>query len=144
MRRSLPTRLFAAFFAPWFALVVAEPVPMHECPEHSLHPAASHAVLAAALAQADAHGEHSMPQGDMEQMGATHGHRSSSHTSHRYCCCLGACSAAAVAALTTPPRLAWLPLEIRRIASHLSAGSFSPASAEHALPFANGPPAARI
>ena len=131
MRRSLSSRIFAAFFAPWFAIVVAEPVPLHDCPEHSLHPAAAHAGM-----------EH--PGAAQEHSHATEKHGAPGNAAHRHCCCLGTSCATALAPLDRAPQLAWVPAEQRREAPPVFAASFTPASAEHFLPFANGPPATRV
>lgn len=140
MRRSLRFRLFAALFAPWFALAVAEPVPMHDCPEHSLHPAAAHAMAPAPLANAVANRMATMAHAAMEHSGTTHTH---GHSGTHQCCCLGACCAAVAAVVSPALRLAALPPAVRRTAPPAPVERAGDSCAEHALPFANGPPVAR-
>lgn len=135
MRRSPPFRLFAAFFAPWFAFAVAEPAALHECPVHSVHAAASHPMAG-----------HVMTDGAAMDDLAAPAHPGPSHEgSHHRCCCPdSSCASAAVALVVSEPRIDWVPAKLQLDVLPAPASSFVPASAEHALPFANGPPAARI
>ncbi|MFI5245561.1 MAG: hypothetical protein ACHQQR_10075 [Gemmatimonadales bacterium] len=144
MRRSLPFRLFATLLAPWFAVVVAEPVPMHDCPEHSLHPAAVHAMASSHVASAGESGMSGMPHAGMEPSKSGHDHGAPGHTTHHQCCCLGACCAAALAPIARAPQLAWVPAALRSEVALPGSVSFAPSAIEHALPFANAPPAARV
>jgi hypothetical protein len=143
MRRSLSFRLFAALFAPWFAVVVAEPVPLHDCPMHSLHPAAAHAMASSQAAPAVESNMSARPHADMEQSNGGHGREAPGHAAHHQCCCMGACCAAALAPIEHVAQLCWVPAAVRSEAAPSRSDSFAPAATEHALPFANGPPAAR-
>ena len=141
MRRSLPFRLFAALFAPWFAFAVAEPAALHECPIHSVHAVAAHSSAGHSMTA-----DHSMmADGVMDHATAPEHRDVSTHGTHTQCCCPDSSCAAAVVALTTSaPALAWVPAQIQREAPRSAAVAFVPTSAEHTLPFANGPPAERV
>ncbi len=132
-------RAFAALFAPWFAIVVTEPVPMHDCPVHSIH--AVHAEHSAS-----AHGMEMDKMPAAEHDGMAMGDASlpaqSSPHSHHQCCCLDRCSAAVVAHVSKAPQLEWIPFEIRRAIARPDAAIPAPTSAGHVLPFATAPPAA--
>lgn len=134
MRRSLPFRLFAALFAPWLAFSVAQPLALHDCPVHSVHAAAT-ASMADHMMMADGAMDHA----------AAPAHRHASHGSHRQCCCPDSSCASLVVALVSPalPH-AWVPVEIQRNVRRGEVNAFPPSNAEHVLPFANGPPAARV
>jgi uncharacterized protein YcbX len=134
MRRSLPFRLFAALFAPWFAVVVAEPVPIHNCPIHSVHAVAAHSMA-----------DHTMmADGAMDHAAAPQHQGTPLHGSHKHCCCPdSSCASVAVAFTSSAPQLEWVPEEIQRDVPRSTAVSFVLTSAEHVLPFGNGPPAAR-
>lgn len=145
MRRSLPFRLFAAFFAPWFALVVAEPVPMHDCPMHSLHPVAAHAMESSHARPASEHDMSAMSHAGMEQSKTGHDRDAPDRAPMNHqCCCMGACCAAALAPIARVSHLAWVPAVLRSEDAPPFSESFAPASVAHVLPFANGPPAARV
>ena len=135
MRRSLSFRLFAALFAPWFALTVAEPLALHDCPIHSVHAVAAHSVA-----------DHTMmADGGMDHATAPAHHDAPGHGSHRQCCCPDSSCASAIVALTSSaPQLAWVPAQIQRDVPRAAADAWVLSNAEHVLPFANGPPAARV
>jgi hypothetical protein len=149
MRRSFSCRLFAALFAPWFAVVVAEPVPMHDCPMHSVHPA----VHSTAHGAGNAMRMDGMPAMDEHDVASTTGTSndapgesaptSAHHGAHHQCCCLDCCSAGAAAPVGRAPELSWAPVAIRMAIPRAAAAVVAPAAADYALPFANGPPAAR-
>jgi hypothetical protein len=143
MRRSLSFRLFTALFAPWFAILVAEPVPLHDCPMHSLHPAAAHAMTSRHAPPAEAFGTPTMPRPGMEHSKSGHEHGAPVHSAHQ-CCCMGVCCATALAPIARVPQLAWVPAALRSEVVPTFAASSGFDSAEHVLPFANGPPAARV
>ena len=135
MHRSLSFRLFAALFAPWFALTVAEPSAVHDCPIHSVHAVALHGMPDHAM----------MADGAMDHAAAPADQGVPQHGSHHLCCCPDSSCAAAVVAFTSPAgQLDWVPAEIQRVVPQLMAVAVVPASAEHTLPFANGPPASRV
>jgi hypothetical protein len=146
MRRSLSSRLFAALFAPWFAFVVAEPVPLHDCPVHSAHAVSGVSALApdaASHAMMMAHGE--MDHAAMQESAPAEHHHGSEHAGHHQCCCLGmSCASAIVALAPAPLPLAWVPVEVVRNVPRPAAIPLAPSGADHVLPFANGPPAARV
>jgi hypothetical protein len=144
MRRSLSFRLFAALFAPWFAVVVAEPVPLHDCPMHSLHPAAAHPMASSSVTPAGGRGMSGMAHAGLEQSKSFKEHGLPTHPAHHQCCCMGASCATALAAIARVPHLAWIPVQLRSETVPTFAASFANSSAEHVLPFANGPPAARV
>jgi hypothetical protein len=144
MRRSLSSRVFAALFAPWFALVVAEPVPLHDCPVHSVHPVSASAVATAASmmdhAAMDHDGDADMGPSAIELAVPESHHHGSGHAGHHQCCCLGMSCASAFVVMTSPPVLAWIPAEVRRTVSWAPAAAFVPVGADYVLPFGNGPP----
>jgi hypothetical protein len=144
MRRSLSFRLFAAFFAPWFAVVVAEPVPMHDCPMHSVHPATAHDMASSRATPAAEFMAPPMPHSGMQESNTEHGQSTPGHAAHHQCCCMGACCATGLAPVARVQQLAWVPAKLRSETVPSSAESFAPTAAPHALPFANGPPAARV
>jgi hypothetical protein len=132
LRRSPGTRLFAAAFAPWLALVMAEPVALHECAMHS-----GHGVQATTTAMAHQHGT------------GAHADTVPAHTPSRdaaanYCTCLGGCCAAAAVALPGAVELSFAPASVRAERCAEPCEQAVPAAGEHLLPFANGPPAARV
>jgi len=135
MRRSRSSRLFAALFAPWFAISMAEPVPIHDCP---VHPSRVHAMA-----------RMSAPAVDRAPAGAEHSARADRHdakghgTAHQ-CCCLGACCASAPATIAAPPQLLQCSALPRHEAAYSTTSSTAQTVAEHVLPFANGPPATRV
>ncbi|HEV8408999.1 MAG TPA: hypothetical protein VGQ30_00735 [Gemmatimonadaceae bacterium] len=141
MRRSLSARVFAALFAPWFAFVVAEPVPLHDCPVHSIHAVEAPAAEAAAPMMANGEMDHAA----MAHAAPAHHHGAPEHAGHHQCCCLGmSCASTAVALVPSPMTLAWIPLEIQRVAMWPASTPHARASGDHTLPFANGPPALRV
>jgi hypothetical protein len=143
MRRSRSFRLFAALFAPWFAVVVAEPVPMHDCPQHSLRAAAAHTMAASHGTSAGERGTSSLQHSGMEQSNSGRGHDATGQAAHHQCCCIGTCCAAAPASVARAEPLAWVPATLRSETLSGPAEWFAPTAAPHTLPFANGPPAAR-
>jgi hypothetical protein len=143
MRRSLSARVFAALFAPWFAFVVAEPVPMHDCPVHSAHAAAAGPTDVASDEMVMAHD--GMEHAAMEHAVPAHQHGAPGHAGHHQCCCLGmSCASVIVALVPAPLPLGWLPAEIARVSAWPHADPLGAATADHVLPFANGPPAPRV
>lgn len=125
MRRSPVARLFAAVLAPWFALVMAEPAALHQCAMHSRHGVTT-------MASQHATHAHAVPvrAPDPDQTA-------------RHCTCLGGCCAAAPVAVPGAVEFSFAPASVRSGRSAQPAEQFAPAAAEHLLPFANGPPAAR-
>jgi hypothetical protein len=147
MRRSLSSRVFAALFAPWFAFVVAEPVPLHDCPVHSLHPVSASAAAMAPMMDhgaIDHGGDADMGHSPIELAGHVGHHGGSGHTGHHQCCCLGMSCASVFVVMTRPPALAWIPAEIRGTVSWGPAAAFVPVSADYVLPFGNGPPSVGV
>lgn len=154
MARRLSTRITAALVAPWLAFVLAEPVPMHECAVHGIHASGSHgagsraAGAHTAASHAGAGVAHGMDAGmQMPVAQGDHGAQPEgspdSSGGHRHCSCLGGCCAAAPVTLVGAPELAFAPEQVRAETSVARSAEFAPASAEHVLPFANGPPVAR-
>jgi hypothetical protein len=128
-RRSLWRRSVAALFAPWLMVVMAEPAALHTCAMH-----AGHMVRMADMA-ASADAGHHMDAPDADQAPGT-----PEHSSH-HCTCLGGCCAASPVATPSAPELSWVPVEHRRGDSPIADEQRPAISAEHVLPFANGPPA---
>jgi uncharacterized protein involved in copper resistance len=152
MRRPLRTRLLGAVLAPWLALFLAEPLPLHGCSMHGLpgvesmqgtapvaiappsHDAMGmdHGAMAGMAHDAMGDMPHDAPGAPTDDAPGHHGHA---------CTCLGGCCAPAPVSLAAPPALAWVPEAIART-THRFAGPVAPAArAPHVLPFANGPPA---
>lgn len=130
MRRSLGIRVFAAVLAPWCALVMAEPMALHECAMHS-----GRGVQASAAA-------HMHGRTPVAEHAPAHG---SSHDGPaRHCTCLGGCCAAAILALPGVVELSVAPVSVRAARVADTADRIALPVAGHLLPFANGPPAARV
>jgi hypothetical protein len=135
MRRSLLRRVFAAVLAPWVVVVMSEPAALHECAMHSAHAIPASAAHTHGMS-AHVHGmtgsEHLAPQGSPSHDAAS-----------KYCTCLGGCCAATILALPGVAELSFAPIGIRAERPAESAERSAPATTEHLLPFANGPPATR-
>jgi hypothetical protein len=158
MHRSVGSRVFAALFAPWFAVVMAEPASLHTCSEHSLH-----AVVAAgalidlqtqrAVQMEDAghaaHAEHARLAGHAEHARMHHDHGSAdesmppAHERTHHCTCIGGCCAVQPVSAPASSALSWLPAEVRTEQARPAAEGVRRTAAAHILPFANGPPIAR-
>ena len=132
MQRSPATRVLAAVFAPWFAIVMAEPAALHQCAMH-----AGHAVHVAAPAMGHAHGMQA--HGD-----DTPAHAPGEDSAARYCTCLGGCCAAAPVAVPVASELSRIPSQVRAVPRPHPVEEVVSAAAEHLLPFANGPPVPRV
>jgi hypothetical protein len=129
MRRPWWERSFAALFALWFALSLAEPAALHSCPVHGGGLVVADAATPAPDA-AHAHAGHADPGPSDQQQ-------------HHGCTCLGDCSvggaasglpsaSARIASVATRPVRVALPPATPSVAT----------GAPHTLPFANGPPLA--
>ena len=141
-------RPLAAFLALWVALVVGEPSLVHSCPVHDGMAAAGHGSHVAAMATVmempassrSAHGA------DASTTTAPADTPAPSHQDgHHGCTCPGDCSAgsASAPALPAPPTGALVVATYRAVAGARPAAASRPRLAPpHALPFANGPPAA--
>ena len=140
MRRSTPSRVFAVLFAPWFALVVAEPVPMHDCPMHSVHGAAMPHMTGDAGKSAVGDASQDRPEAAGNHVSNTRGRDMPSPPRHHQCCCLGSCCAAAPMTPTRAQHAACVPVEFQRDLPPVTGTQVVAASAEHILPFANAPP----
>ena len=133
IRRSPAARLLGAFLALWLALAMGEPSVAHVCPMHGGLAAAAPGMMEAG------HGA-----GTME---AHHGHDERAPTSHHDgCSCLGDCAGGAGGPMTLPTRLAVVPAAVVRHLERADAQRVAVprARVEHALPFANGPPAGTL
>jgi hypothetical protein len=124
------SRLFAALFAVWFAVIIGDPGVLHSCAMHG----AGHGGHGAATTTHAAHGGHAAAAG--------HHPDTSAPAQPGPCSCVGHCCAAtAVAPLPLAPALE-LPTTAPAPAEPLPpAASDVPASPALRLPFANGPPA---
>ena len=130
-------RFVAVVFAPWFAVVTAEPAAVHHCAMHS--PRAAHAQhaglseLAVAAHQPATH-EHNAELGPdastPERGGAAQ------------CTCDAGCGMTSVATNSQPSaELLVVPETVRREVPLLGATGLAATATPHVLPFANGPPA---
>jgi hypothetical protein len=146
MRRSVASRVFAAFFAPWFALVMAEPASLHTCPEHSVHGviaagALEHGQAAhAGRVERAGHADHSRMQHDHVMPDDT---APPAHDRSHHCTCIGGCCAAQPVSAPASSALSWLPADVRAEQPLPAAEGVRRSAAAHVLPFANGPPPAR-
>ena len=133
-RRSRWNRTFAAVFAPWFAVVMAEPAALHTCAMHS-----GHGVPTSAGVAVSGHAAHSLL---MEHSTTEAGDDAPSvpHDAGKQCTCLGGCCAAAPVATPAATELSWAPAEIRQQRQELPECGVRATATDHALPFANGPP----
>ena len=108
----------------WLGLVFTEPLPLDACPMHGIH--SMHGIPAAG------HAMHRMSRG------AQHG---TEKTASHQCTCIGDCTAGVGSALASVAeagfgvRIVFAAIGAARETSHRLGGS-----AEHLLPFANGPP----
>jgi hypothetical protein len=124
MRRSSFGRAFAALFALWFAISLAEPAALHACPMHGAGSANAHAH--SAMSHHAAATEHSLPD---------------SQNAGKHCTCLGSCCASSANAAVPATAVSVEPVatyETERqtpteIARAITASPFF-------LPYANGPP----
>jgi hypothetical protein len=126
------SRLFAALFAVWFAVVIGDPGVLHSCAMHGT----GHGSHGSASATAT-HGAHA-------GQAAMAGHHADGPAPHQPapCSCVGHCCAApAVVTLPVADALE-LPAVAQVCAEPIPpAVSDAPASPALRLPFANGPPA---
>ena len=121
MRRTPWSRAFAVLMAVWLAVSLAEPAILHACPVHGgIGAEASHAAM-----------PHAMHHPVRHEDQARH-----------LCSCIGACCSAAPIGLATAPISVASSAIVVTTDALLPEYSPSGASAEHVLPFANGPPAA--
>jgi hypothetical protein len=108
----------------WLGLVITEPLPLDACPMHGIH--SMHGIAATG------HATHSMSHG---------AHHGSDKTASHQCTCIGDCSAGVGSALA-PALVGNIGARIVFAASGVIRGAARSlgGSAEHLLPFANGPP----
>jgi hypothetical protein len=126
MRRHLCTRLFSAALALWYVLSWANAELVHSCPVHSGAAGAVSTDAAGAPGQ-----RHSLGHGGSHPGGERHA-----------CTCIGVCCAAGVAFSPPTVPVHAAPAVVADVAAAPPAVPATPrARADHALPFANGPPA---
>ncbi|HVT40481.1 MAG TPA: hypothetical protein VHE78_15670 [Gemmatimonadaceae bacterium] len=146
MHRSLGSRVFTALFAPWFALVMAEPASLHTCSEHSLHGVIAADALHDGLTERAGYAGHAGHAGH-GRLQHDHGMADQSappvHERQHQCTCIGGCCAAQPVSAPAGSALSWLPAAVRTQQPLASAQGIRRSAAAHVLPFANGPPAAR-
>lgn len=125
------SRPLNAIFALWFAIVLGDPGVLHSCPMHGGH-GGSHTAVAA-------HAGHEMHGASAAATSEAAQH----HDAPAPCTCVGHCCAAStVAPLPTVPAV-YVPEAVAEVQHPLTAPSAdAPASPDHRLPFANGPPTA--
>jgi hypothetical protein len=132
MTRRTRTRIACVLLAPWLAITVAGPG-ASACTMRGVH---------VASAMPDMPGMPGMPDADgARTKSPTAPGQHSSSTS----CCIGACCCAV--APQAPADAPELSLAATTATCELAVGDadgIAPAAADHLLPFANGPPAARI
>ncbi|MEI6740514.1 MAG: hypothetical protein WCK74_09410 [Gemmatimonadaceae bacterium] len=137
-RRSLRSRLASALLAPWFAFVVADPVPMHGCPMHEAVPAAASVAPAVDGAMAH-HGHHAM---SVDGAGTQPDSAPSDHGQGHSCTCLGACCVATPAPLpASTVSMETAPVgHARRSVAAMPRTLAVVLPDAYMRPFANGPP----
>jgi hypothetical protein len=140
MHRSLFTRIVSALFAFWFAVFTAEPVALHTCPVHDGAGVASHGGHAAS---ASTHQMAAMDHGAPESSDAAGHGRLPGHGGKKVCQCPGSCCTVAPFALRAIPGID-VPAELELADSGLPAYEYVAVSRSVLLPFANGPPTARV
>jgi hypothetical protein len=131
MRRSLPTRVFAALLAIWFTMNMVGPASLHACPLHS------------GLSNAAAANGHAVHAGHAAQHESRHS-GAPSRDSEQSCTCLGECCCAPVVAGPAPIVVALVAADPTiAVAITPLSDDVAPASTPaHALPFATAPPLA--
>ncbi|HEU4631469.1 MAG TPA: hypothetical protein VFS08_17075 [Gemmatimonadaceae bacterium] len=137
MTRRPVHRAVAWLMAVLLALVVLEPMRVHDCPLHG-----QLALRQAAGAPAHAgHGAHGAPMSAADGAASHHGGQPA-HDGPHPCDCLGACGLTTLVALTPPAAVHVVTATVAVTAAPLAAAPVVAApAAEHVLPFANGPPA---
>ena len=122
--RGFLSRAFAAAMVIWLGLVITEPLPLDACPMHGIH--SMHGVAATG------HASHTMSHG---------AHHGADKTASHQCTCIGDCSAGVGSALA-PAAVGSIGARIIFEASEAARGATRRlgGTAEHLLPFANGPP----
>lgn len=161
MLRRLRSRLASALLAPWFAFVMADPVPMHGCPMHEAlaghQPVAiQHGAIQHGAIQGVAHGtplgaDHAVHQAGHDGVrheaapnSAQDGDPAGGHApvSGHSCTCLGQCCVASVAPLPAAAVAPPAATPLRRTAPVAPAAYALPPQVRraHERPFANGPP----
>jgi len=142
MHRSLFTRIVSAVFALWFAVFTAEPVALHTCPVHDGPGVASHGNHAPSVT-----GHHMagmQHDGAASESVATTGQENApSHATNNICQCPGSCCSVVPFALRSFPGID-VPAELEFADSGLPAYESVAVSRSLLLPFANGPPDARV
>ncbi len=136
MKRRTSLRLASVLLAPWLALIFAEPIIVREC-----------TMAAVASGQvADAGSMDGMPgMGGAAQTSAPANEHGSPATPPARdlsgLCCVSGCCASAPVALDAAREIAWLNVEVRHEVPVVATVESALDSADHVLPFANGPPA---
>jgi hypothetical protein len=131
MSRSPVGRAAATLLALLLLLAVGEPLALHACPMHDgVVPTASPA-SASTTGDHAAHAAHAVAQT---------GQPADGHDGDHQCSCLGHCAAAAGAVLPGAQAVRWQVLVSRRAEPPAPEHRVARASADHLLPFANGPP----
>ncbi len=139
MRRSLLRRSFGTLLALWFAIAVADPQWLHECPMHTAAAAPVPSVAAAAgSAGHEGHGqaERAGHQGHQARDEApAHGH------GNAHCLCIGQCAPGVVLTLATVPEVPVATVVVIEARGVLPQADYVPVVRERTLPFATAPPA---
>jgi hypothetical protein len=114
-------RVFTAFFAIWFALILVEPVMLHACPVHN---------AAAAPASSGGHAHEG------------HDDAASLPPQTDHCMCLGDCVQIAGTGLPSVVTQLVVTTTVHVRDTGLPDYAYVPVAVAHAIPFANGPPTA--
>jgi hypothetical protein len=145
--------VIGALLAPWLALLMAEPVALHGCAMHAapspVATTAAHAATATDAGDAMA-GMHAMSHASATPTATTAARAhlaSTTHSSgtdapsHQHCDCLSGCCTSAPTSLPTLTAAA-LVASVASAPTQLAHPQVAAlVSADHVLPFANGPPA---
>jgi hypothetical protein len=115
------SRVFAAVLAIWLGLVITEPLPLDACPMHGVHSMRAMGAM------------HAMD-------GGTRSTRDAHPTASHQCTCIGDCTAGVVTGLGATANLDVGVRVVFRAIAPLRSVPGTLLSADHRLPFANGPP----
>ncbi|HET7615245.1 MAG TPA: hypothetical protein VFK26_15100 [Gemmatimonadaceae bacterium] len=141
MQRSRVFRAFAAFFAVWLAVCLAEPLQLHTCVMHgglAIDVAAQHGEMGAGSSGVTASGHHAQMA---SHVGDDGDHGQSEHHS-RQCSCLGDCNAGKTPLGLVATGIGFDAPVLSSIDAAYDYASPWLVAPHFLLPFSNGPPAA--
>lgn len=143
MHRTATRRFAAALFAVWFALVAADVPGLHTCAMHDVPTTGASATAAhadhAGHAEHAGHAGHQAPAAAPADASADAPADAPADSTHS-CLCIGDCSGAQVAPLSTPPELQATVVAVPTGTRPRTRRVAPPARVDLELPFATAPP----